>query len=244
MLEQAKEAGAMALFGEKYDDEVRVVSMGEFSVELCGGIHVERTGDIGLFKITSEGGIAAGVRRIEAVTGEIALAEVNSLEANLATIAGLLKTDSASVIEKVKAALDKNKSLEKSLQQLNDKLSSQASADLASQAKEVNGVKVLVAEISGVEAKALRNTVDELKQKLGSAIIALGLKGEGKVNLIVGVTQDLTKTVKAGELVNFLAQQVGGKGGGRPDLAQAGGSQPENLASAIASVDKWLEEKL
>ncbi|AWB68031.1 alanine--tRNA ligase [Saccharobesus litoralis] len=243
-IDDAKQAGAMALFGEKYDDEVRVVSMGDYSIELCGGTHVARTGDIGLFKIVSEGGIAAGVRRIEAVTGQAALAQVNSLESQLAQIASLLKSDVASATEKVKAALDKNKALEKSLQQLKDKLSSAASADLASQTTEINGVKVLAAEIEGVEPKALRNTVDELKTKLGSAIIALGLKGEGKVNLIVGVTQDLTSQVKAGELVNFLAQQVGGKGGGRPDLAQAGGSQPENLTAAIATVNKWLEEKL
>ncbi len=243
-IETAKKEGAMALFGEKYDDEVRVVSMGDFSVELCGGTHVSATGDIGLFKITSESGIAAGVRRIEAVTGQAALEYTHHLENDISSIACLLKTDSASVIDKVKAGLDKTKSLEKELRQLQDKLSSMAGSDLLSSAKTIAGVKVLVTEIEGIEPKALRTTVDDLKAKLGSAIIALGLKGDNKVNLIVGVTADLTAKVKAGELVNYLAQQVGGKGGGRPDLAQAGGSQPENLASAIASVDKWLEEKL
>ncbi len=241
-LDDAKNAGAMALFGEKYDDEVRVVKMGEYSTELCGGTHVTRTGDIGLFKIVSESGIAAGVRRIEAVTGQAAFAYVRSLQQSLTDIASSLKTDVASVSDKVKQSLEKNKNLEKSLQQLKDKLSSQAGADLLSQVVEINGIKLLAAEIEGVEAKALRGTVDELKQKLGSGVIALGLKSEGKVNLISGVTKDLTKQVKAGELVNFMAQQVGGKGGGRPDLAQAGGSQPENLAAALKSVAPWLEQ--
>ncbi|NTS75271.1 alanine--tRNA ligase [Catenovulum sp. SM1970] len=243
-LEEAKAAGAMALFGEKYDDQVRVVSMGAFSTELCGGTHVDRTGDIGFFKITSESGIAAGVRRIEAVTGQAAFDAVQGLQVTLADIASLLKSDNASVVEKVKTALDKNKELEKSLGQLKDKLSSQAGADLLNQATEVKGIKLLSAEIEGVEPKALRTTVDSLKDKIGSGVIVLGLKGENKVNLIVGVTKELSKQIKAGELIGHIAPQVGGKGGGKPDLAQAGGSQPENLAAALASVTTWLEEKI
>ncbi|KMT65251.1 alanine--tRNA ligase [Catenovulum maritimum] len=242
-IDEAKSAGAMALFGEKYDDEVRVVSMGEFSTELCGGTHVQRTGDIGFFKITSEAGIAAGVRRIEAVTGQAAYNAVKQAEQSIGELAALLKSDSASIADKLRALIDKNKSLEKANQQLQDKLSSQAGSDLLSKVVEVNGVKLLAAEISGVEAKALRGTLDQLKQKVGSGVIVLGLKGEDKVNLIAGVTADLTAKVKAGELVSNLAQQVGGKGGGRPDMAQAGGSQPENLAKALESVSSWLATK-
>ncbi|WAJ71231.1 alanine--tRNA ligase [Catenovulum adriaticum] len=243
-LDSAKQAGAMALFGEKYDDEVRVVSMGSFSTELCGGTHVERTGDIGLFKISSEAGIAAGVRRIEAVTGDAACHFVAQTQQTIGDIASLLKSDTGSVVDKVKQTLDKNKQLEKQLQQLQDKLASQAGADLLNQVVEVNGVKLLSAQVEGIDAKALRGTLDQLKQKIGSGVIVLGLKNTGKVNLIAGVTADLTKTVKAGELIGNLAQQVGGKGGGRPDMAQAGGSQPENLEKALDSVKSWLATKL
>ncbi len=243
-LESAKQAGAMALFGEKYDDQVRVVSMGEFSTELCGGTHVERTGDIGLFKIISEAGIAAGIRRIEAVTGDAACEYVAQTQQKITDIAGLLKSDAGSVIDKVRQALDKNKQLEKQLQQLQDKLASQAGADLLNKTVEVNGVKLLSAEVEGIDAKALRGTLDQLKQKIGSGVIVLGLKNGEKVNLIAGVTNDLTKQVKAGQLIGELAQQVGGKGGGRPDMAQAGGSQPENLEKALASVESWLATKL
>ncbi|MBR9726535.1 alanine--tRNA ligase [Shewanella intestini] len=243
-IDEAKEKGAMALFGEKYDDKVRVVTMGDFSIELCGGTHVGRTGDIGLFKITSEGGIAAGVRRIEAVTGASAMEYVAQQQSQLELAAQLLKSDSASVVSKLKAQLDKVKQLEKDMSQLKDKLAAAASADLAGDAVDVNGVKVLVKKLEGADPKSLRGLQDELKQKLKSAVIVLGIPGDAKVNLIVGVSNDLTKQVKAGELVSMVAQQVGGKGGGRPDMAQAGGSQPENLDSALASVLPWLTEKL
>ncbi|MEZ9822708.1 alanine--tRNA ligase [Shewanella sp. 10N.286.45.A1] len=243
-IEQAKEKGAMALFGEKYDAEVRVVTMGDFSIELCGGTHVGRTGDIGLFKITSEGGIAAGVRRIEAVTGAAAMAYVAKQQASLEEAAALLKGDSASVVAKLKAQLDKSKALEKELAQLKDKLAAATSADLAGEAVEINGIKVLVKKLEGVDAGSLRGLQDELKQKLKSGIVVLGIAGDAKVNLIAGVTKDLTGKVKAGELVASIAVQVGGKGGGRPDMAQAGGSQPENLQGALDSVLPWLAEKL
>ncbi|MEZ9196622.1 alanine--tRNA ligase [Shewanella sp. 10N.286.54.B9] len=243
-IEQAKEKGAMALFGEKYDAEVRVVTMGDFSIELCGGTHVGRTGDIGLFKITSEGGIAAGIRRIEAVTGAAAMAYVAKQQASLEEAAALLKGDSASVVAKLKAQLDKSKALEKELAQLKDKLAAATSADLAGEAVEVNGIKVLVKQLEGVDAGSLRGLQDELKQKLKSGIVVLGIAGDAKVNLIAGVTKDLTGKVKAGELVASIAVQVGGKGGGRPDMAQAGGSQPENLKGALDSVIPWVTDKL
>lgn len=243
-IEQAREKGAMALFGEKYDAEVRVVTMGDFSIELCGGTHVGRTGDIGLFKITSEGGIAAGIRRIEAVTGAAAMAYVAKQQASLEEAAALLKGDSTSVITKLKAQLDKSKALEKELAQLKDKLAAATSADLAGEAVEVNGIKVLVKQLEGVDAGSLRGLQDELKQKLKSGIVVLGIAGDAKVNLIAGVTKDLTAKVKAGELVASIAVQVGGKGGGRPDMAQAGGSQPENLKGALDSVIPWITDKL
>ena len=243
-IDEAKEKGAMALFGEKYDDQVRVVTMGDFSIELCGGTHVGRTGDIGLFKITSEGGIAAGVRRIEAVTGIAAMAYIADQQAVLDEAAQLLKSDSASVVAKLKAQLDKVKQLEKDLSQLKDKLAAAASADMAGDAVDINGVKLLVKQLDGIDPGSLRGLQDELKQKLKSAIIVLGTSKDGKVNLIVGVSNDLTKKVKAGELVAMVAQQVGGKGGGRPDMAQAGGTQPENLAAALALVSPWVNERL
>ncbi|HAS6043361.1 alanine--tRNA ligase [Vibrio vulnificus] len=229
-IESAKQKGAMALFGEKYDDEVRVLSMGDFSTELCGGIHASNTGDIGLFKITSEGGIAAGIRRIEAVTGEAALEAIDA--------------QARKFEEKLQDAANKAKSLEKEIQQLKDKLASQASASLIDQVKEIAGVKVLVAKLDGADNKALRGMVDELKNQMGSGIIMLGNVADDKVGLIAGVTQDLTSKVKAGELVNMVAQQVGGKGGGRPDMAQAGGTDSSALPSALASVDAWIAERL
>ncbi|HFQ5297320.1 TPA: alanine--tRNA ligase [Vibrio vulnificus] len=229
-IESAKQKGAMALFGEKYDDEVRVLSMGDFSTELCGGIHASNTGDIGLFKITSEGGIAAGIRRIEAVTGEAALEAIDA--------------QARKFEEKLQDAANKAKSLEKEIQQLKDKLASQASANLIDQVKEIAGVKVLVAKLDGADNKALRGMVDELKNQMGSGIIMLGNVADDKVGLIAGVTQDLTSKVKAGELVNMVAQQVGGKGGGRPDMAQAGGTDSLALPSALASVDAWIAERL
>ncbi|EGR2794872.1 alanine--tRNA ligase [Vibrio navarrensis] len=229
-IEAAKQKGAMALFGEKYDDEVRVLSMGDFSTELCGGIHASNTGDIGLFKIISEGGIAAGIRRIEAVTGEGAL--------------DALDNQTRKYEEKLADAASKAKSLEKEIQQLKDKLASQASASLTDQVKQIAGVNVLVAKLDGADNKALRGMVDELKNQLGSGIIMLGNVADDKVSLIAGVTNDLTSKVKAGELVNMVAQQVGGKGGGRPDMAQAGGTDAGALPTALESVDAWLAERL
>ncbi|TMO10758.1 alanine--tRNA ligase [Pseudoalteromonas sp. S327] len=243
-IDDAKAKGAMALFGEKYDDEVRVVTIGDYSIELCGGTHVERAGDIGLFKIVSESGIAAGVRRIEAVTGADAVAYVSEQEKQLNDVAALVKGDSASVLEKVTALLEKSKGLEKQIAQLNDKLASAAGASLLDSIVEINGVKLLVANVEGTESKALRGMVDDLKNKIGSGVIALGVASGEKVSLITGVTKDLTVKVKAGELVNHMAGQVGGKGGGRPDMAQAGGSQPENLNAALESVTAWVSEKV
>ena len=243
-IDEAKEKGAMALFGEKYDDEVRVVTLGDFSIELCGGVHVERTGDIGLVKITSESGIAAGVRRIEAVSGEAALVFIDTQAEKLSTIAALVRSDVAGSVEKIEQVLGRTKQLEKEIAQLKQQLAAQAGSDLVSQAIDINGVKVLIAELDGVASKDLRGMVDDLKVKLGSGIIALSTANDGKVGLIAGVTKDLTGKVKAGELVNMVAQQVGGKGGGRPDMAQAGGSQPENIPAAMASVQPWLQEKL
>ncbi|MEL0655827.1 alanine--tRNA ligase [Pseudoalteromonas issachenkonii] len=242
-IDDAKAKGAMALFGEKYDDEVRVVTIGDYSIELCGGTHVERAGDIGLFKIVSESGIAAGVRRIEAVTGADAVAYVSEQEQQLSDVAALVKGDSASVLEKVTALLEKSKGLEKQIAQLNDKLASAAGASLLDSVVEINGVKLLVANVEGTESKALRGMVDDLKNKIGSGVIALGVASGDKVSLIAGVTKDLTGKVKAGELVNHMAGQVGGKGGGRPDMAQAGGSEPQNLAAALDSVTAWLTER-
>ncbi|RZM81146.1 alanine--tRNA ligase [Pseudoalteromonas rubra] len=242
-IDAAKEKGAMALFGEKYDDEVRVVSIGDYSIELCGGTHVSRAGDIGLFKIVSEGGIAAGVRRIEAVTGAEAINYVANQEQTLAEIAALVKGDNSSALDKVAALIEKAKGLEKQVSQLNDKLASAAGASLLESATDINGIKVLVANVAGTESKALRGMVDDLKNKMGSGVIALGVANGDKVSLIAGVTKDLVGRVKAGELVNHMAAQVGGKGGGRPDMAQAGGSEPQNLDAALASVSAWLAEK-
>lgn len=243
-LESAKASGAMALFGEKYDDDVRVVKMGDFSTELCGGIHVKATGDIGLLKITSESGIASGVRRIEAVTGATALALVQDQQSTLQTVASLFKTDAKNVLDKVQLQNTNIKNLEKELNALKQKLASQQGSDLLSKVQKIKEQNVLVANLPGVEAKALRGMLDELKQKISSGIIVLGVPGENKVNLIAGVTPDLVGQVKAGELINFVASQVGGKGGGRPDMAQAGGSQPENLENALSSVYKFIEEKI
>ena len=243
-IDAAKEKGAMALFGEKYDDEVRVVTLGDFSTELCGGVHVNRTGDIGLFKITSESGIAAGVRRIEAVTGEAALNYFATQEYTLNSIAALVKTEPANVASKIEQVILRNKELEKELAQFKQKLASAAGADLVSQAKDYNGVKALIANLEGVEAKSLRGMVDDLKNKMGSGIILLATTSDNKVSLIAGVTKDLVGRVKSGELVNVAAQGVGGKGGGRPDMAQAGGSQPENIEAALNAAQSWLSDKL
>jgi alanyl-tRNA synthetase len=243
-IDDAMNSGAMALFGEKYDDEVRVLSLGEFSVELCGGTHVQHTGDIGLLKIVAESGIAAGVRRIEAVTGEGAMAWVNRNEARLQRVAELVRGSRDDVDEKVAQVLEKNRALEKELQQLKGRLASSQGSDLASQAVDVEGVKVLAAKMEGADVKTLRETLDQLKNKLGTAAVVLAAVNEGKISLVAGVTRDRTGEIKAGELVNAVASQVGGKGGGRPDMAQAGGSQPENLDSALQSVTGWVQQQL
>ncbi|SMG39552.1 alanine--tRNA ligase [Cedecea sp. NFIX57] len=243
-LEAAKAKGAMALFGEKYDDHVRVLSMGDFSTELCGGTHASRTGDIGLFRIVAESGTAAGVRRIEAVTGEGALANLHAQSDQLHDIAQLLKGDSQNLNEKVRSVLERTRQLEKELQQLKEQQASQESANLSSKAVEVKGVKLLVSELSNVEPKMLRTMVDDLKNQLGSAVIVLATVAEGKVSLIAGVSKDVTDRVKAGELVGMVAQQVGGKGGGRPDMAQAGGTDAAALPGALAGVEAWVTAKL
>ncbi|EAZ9187547.1 alanine--tRNA ligase [Salmonella enterica] len=243
-LEAAKAKGAMALFGEKYDERVRVLSMGDFSTELCGGTHATRTGDIGLFRITSESGTAAGVRRIEAVTGEGAMATVHAQSDRLNDIAHLLKGDSQNLGDKVRAVLERTRQLEKELQQLKDQAAAQESANLSSKAVDLNGVKLLVSELAGIEPKMLRTMVDDLKNQLGSTVIVLATVVEGKVSLIAGVSKDVTDRVKAGELIGMVAQQVGGKGGGRPDMAQAGGTDAAALPAALASVQGWVSAKL
>ncbi|HGV5815712.1 TPA: alanine--tRNA ligase [Escherichia coli] len=243
-LEAAKAKGAMALFGEKYDERVRVLSMGDFSTELCGGTHASRTGDIGLFRIISESGTAASVRRIEAVTGEGAIATVHADSDRLSEVAHLLKGDSNNLADKVRSVLERTRQLEKELQQLKEQAAAQESANLSSKAIDVNGVKLLVSELSGVEPKMLRTMVDDLKNQLGSTIIVLATVAEGKVSLIAGVSKDVTDRVKAGELIGMVAQQVGGKGGGRPDMAQAGGTDAAALPAALASVKGWVSAKL
>lgn len=243
-LEAAKAKGAMALFGEKYDERVRVLSMGDFSTELCGGTHATRTGDIGLFRIISESGTAAGIRRIEAVTGEGAMATVHAQSDRLNDIAHLLKGDSQNLGDKVRAVLERTRQLEKELQQLKDQAAAQESANLSSKAVDLNGVKLLVSELAGIEPKMLRTMVDDLKNQLGSTVIVLATVVEGKVSLIAGVSKDVTDRVKAGELIGMVAQQVGGKGGGRPDMAQAGGTDAAALPAALASVQGWVSAKL
>ncbi|MGO2305942.1 MAG: alanine--tRNA ligase [Providencia sp.] len=243
-LEGAKAKGAMALFGEKYDERVRVLSMGDFSIELCGGTHASRTGDIGLFRILSESGTAAGVRRIEATTGSTAIESVHSQSEQLAAIAHLLKGDMNSLVEKVKSALDKSRQLEKEILQLKDQQASQESASLSSKAKDIKGAKLLVSQLSDTEPKLLRTMVDDLKNQLKSAIIVLSTTSGDKVSVIVGVTNDLTAKVKAGDLISYVAQQVGGKGGGRPDMAQAGGNDVNALPAAMASVEEWVASRL
>ncbi|MDP0064649.1 alanine--tRNA ligase [Glaesserella parasuis] len=244
-LESAKQKGAMALFGEKYGDRVRVVDMtAAFSVELCGGTHVKQTGEIGLFKVVSEGAVAAGVRRIEAVTGENAIGLLHQQQQILNQSAELLKADTASLVEKIQQLQEKSKKVEKELQQLKDKLAAQAGGELAKQAQQINGVNVVVQRLENVDAKALRTMVDDLKNQLGSAVIVFATKTDEKVNLIVGVTKDLTDKVNAGELVGLMAQEVGGKGGGRADMAMAGGSQPENITQALNVATNWIQAKL
>ncbi|HLP97158.1 MAG TPA: alanine--tRNA ligase [Sideroxyarcus sp.] len=242
-IEAAQKTGAMMLFGEKYSDEVRVLTIGS-SKELCGGTHVKRTGDIGLFKIVAESGVAAGVRRVEAVTGEGALALVQQQEQQLQQVADAVKAQPAEAAARVTQIMDNVKALEKELAALKSKLASAQGDELVAQAQDINGVKVLAAKLEGADAAVLRETMDKLKDKLKSAVILLASVSDGKVSLIAGVTTDATAKVKAGELVNFVAQQVGGKGGGRPDMAQAGGTQPEHLAAALSSVNAWVKTKL
>ena len=243
-IEEAKAAGAMALFGEKYDDEVRVLSMGDFSVELCGGTHVARTGDIGLFKILSEGGVASGVRRIEAVTGEGALEQVVALEATLDQAAALLKTGADSIVSKIEQMTERLKVTEREVDALKMKLATQAGGDLLDDVVDVCGVQCLVASLDGQDPKTLRDTLDRVKNRLSQGVVVLATVRDEKVNLIAGVTDNLTDRVKAGDLIGFVASQVGGRGGGRADMAQAGGTEPASLPDAMKSVAAWLEEQL
>jgi len=240
---EAQKSGAMMLFGEKYGDEVRVVGIGS-SKELCGGTHVTRTGDIGLFKIVAEAGVAAGVRRVEAITGANALRYLQEQERRVQGVSALLKTQPDELAERITGILDNVRALEKELGRLKAKLASGQGDDLAGQAVDIKGIKVLAATMEGADVAALRDTMDKLKDKLKDAAIVLASVADGKVSLIAGVTPSLTSRIKAGELVNMVAQQVGGKGGGRPDMAQAGGTQPENLAAALASVKGWADARL
>jgi len=245
-IESAKAEGAMALFGEKYDAEVRVLSMGSdnFSVELCGGTHAKRTGDIGFLKIVSESGIAAGVRRVEAVVGEAAYDYIANMETTINTIAAKVKGNRDTVLDKVEAAVSKTKQLEKDVEQLKTKLASGAGTDLAAGAKEVNGVKVLAAELDVADPKAMKAAVDQLKDKLGSAVICVASADAGKVTLVVGVTKDLMGKVKAGDIVKEIAPYVDGRGGGKPDMAQAGGQKPEGIKDALAAFEALAQSKL
>ncbi|WJV52972.1 alanine--tRNA ligase [Prodigiosinella aquatilis] len=243
-LSAAREKGAMALFGEKYEDHVRVLTMGDFSIELCGGIHASRTGDIGLFQIESESGTAAGIRRIEVVTGDNAIAALHRQNDLVEDVIHLVKGDSNNLVEKVRSVLERTRVLEKELQQLKAQQAAQESSSLSSKAKDINGVKLLVAQLDNVEPQMLRTMVDDLKNQLGSAVIVLATASDGKVSLISGVTKTLTDRVKAGELIGFVANQIGGKGGGRPDMAQAGGSDVKALPSALASIEGWVANKL
>ena len=242
--DDAMKSGAMALFGEKYGDKVRVLKFGEFSVELCGGTHVSRTGDIGYFRITGESGIASGVRRIEAVTGQRALEAVRSQDESMQRIAAAVKAGKDDIEGRVQQLVDRARKLEKEIDKLRGQLASGQGSDLTEQAVEINGLKVVAARLDGADAKALREAVDQLKNKLGKAAVVLGAAGEeGKVQIAAGVTKAETKQLKAGDLVNHVAQQVGGKGGGRPDMAMAGGSEPGKLDAALASVADWVREQ-
>ena len=242
-IEQAQKLGAMMLFGEKYGDEVRVLDIGS-SRELCGGTHVARTGDIGLFKIVAESGVAAGVRRVEAVTGDNALAWVQAQEATIAAAAAALKAPASEIEAKIVQLIDHAKAAERELARLKVKLATSAGTDLVAGAVDVGGAKVLAVSLDGADVKTLRETMDKLKDRLGSAAIVLSAVTDGKVTLIAGVTPDLTAKIKAGDLVNHVAQQVGGKGGGRPDMAQAGGTNPAALPAALTSVKAWVEQRL
>jgi len=244
-LDRAKASGAMSLFGEKYDDTVRVLNIGgDFSCELCGGTHVERAGDIGFFKIVSESGTASGVRRIEAVTGVGALNWIENAEVKLQRIAEILKTDIESVDSKLSVQIDKTRKLEKELEQLKGKMASSAGSDMASDAESIEGINIIAKSLEGIDPKTLRDTVDQLKNKLGTAAVILATVNDSKVSLVAGVTQDATDRIKAGDLVNHVAQQVGGKGGGRPDMAQAGGNDPSGLEDALKNVPDWVRSQI
>ena len=243
-LEEARRSGAIALFGEKYEDPVRVLSLGDYSVELCGGTHVSRAGDVGLFKIVSEGGIAAGVRRIVALTGDEALAWVHSMEDRIERIASSMKTDTETVAGRVEAMLARSRELERDLERLKARVAASRGDDLVAQAVDIDGLKVLAAKIDGADPKALRETVDRLKSRLGSAAVVLATVNAGKVALVAGVTKDCTDRIEAGMLANHVARQVGGRGGGRPELAQAGGNDPSRVDQAISSVQGWVREQL
>jgi len=244
-LEDARQSGAMSLFGEKYDESVRVLKIGgEFSTELCGGTHVNSAGDIGIMKIVSESGVAAGVRRVEAVTGEGALDWIKDSEQKLNDLTRLLKADRSSAVSRMEQQLEKMRELEKTLQKLKAKQASSAGSDMASEAEEIEGIKVSARLLEGADVNTLRETVDQLKNKLGTAALVLASVDGDKVTLIAGVTKDITDRIKAGDLVNFVAQQVGGKGGGRADMAQAGGNEPAKLDAALGSVTDWVREKI
>ena len=242
--DDAVKAGAMALFGEKYGDEVRVLKIGDFSTELCGGTHVDRAGDIGCFKIISETGVASGVRRIEAVTGKACLDWMDSRDKVLTDIAGMVKSSAEKASEKVQQLVEKNKQLEKELDRIKSKLASSAGGELSAQAVDVNGIKVLAVKLDDIDPKAMRDMVDQLKNKLGSSAIVLATVSGEKVSLIAGVSKDQIKQLKAGDLVNSVAMKVGGKGGGRPDMAQAGGNDPSGLEEALKQVPAWVEEQV
>ena len=242
-IESAQQTGAMMLFGEKYGETVRVLDIGT-SRELCGGTHVQRTGDIGLFKIVSESGVAAGVRRVEGITGDNALVYLQGLEASLHSVAATLRAPEAEVQARLGQVLDQVKALEKEVAQLKGKLASSQGDELVGQAVDVGGLKVLAAQLQGADAKTLRDTMDKLKDKLKSAAIVLATVDGDKVQLAAGVTKDSVGKVKAGELVNFVAQQVGGKGGGKPDMAMAGGTDASGLAQALQSVQAWVAERV
>ena len=240
--EEALETGATALFGEKYGDRVRVLSFGDFSIELCGGTHVDRVGDIGQFKIVEESAIAAGIRRIVAVAGEAAVEQIQAMDARLKDVAGVLKIAPDAVDSRLRQILERSKALEKEVEELKSKMASASGDELADSAVEINGLKVLSARLDGIDPKSLRDTVDRLKDRLGSSVVVIGSADDGKVRLAVGVSKDLVSRIQAGNLVNFVAQHVGGKGGGRPDFAQAGGSQPEKLDEALKMVQTWVTE--
>jgi alanyl-tRNA synthetase len=243
-MQEALDFGAMALFGEKYGERVRVLRMGDTSTELCGGTHVSRTGDIGLFKIVSEGGVSAGVRRIEAVTGQGALDYVTDEERRLNDAARLLGGNASDVNEKLRALLDRQKKLERELEQMKAKAASGATSDLAGGAVDVNGTRVLAVRLEGFDAKALRDAMDRLKQQLGDAVIVLAGASEGKAALVAGVSGSAAGKVKAGELLAHVASRINGKGGGRPDLAQGGGDDGPALQAALEAVPQWVAERL